>query len=641
MSKVNVWLRKKQTLILAVLCSVLMVSWYGGSQLIGALSRGVGKTSTGTLFGRKVPAREFMALQWRVYRLAQMSKVPPDIVTAKAWETLLLAEEARRCGLEVTEADVRDLIRRRFPGRSGSGLDEHAYAAFLDRIGLAAAEYEKLMRDLLMSNLLEEMVLTSVVLPKDEAWLWYSRENRTTQVRYIRLRGEDLAPLCTASDAEVRNFYEEKADTPRERGGYQEPERVQIEYVMAPLAKYAEEVKVTDAEIREYYDSHRDEFRIEAPAEDKETEAQGDTKGEADSTEASNSGAEKDDPGSAASKAGAAEGESSSDTAASDEGEKEEAPKVKPLDEVRDEIARKLRTEKGKRRADEIMRQVNEEIWKALEVPFGSEEVRTVSLRELAEKFNLLYRRPPPFTRAEALSVIPGAFRLPEKAFGQGDSAVKVPGPVMTADEGPFIFQILEIQQAHPAPFEEVAAQVAEDLRRRKGFELARKIAEEAAKAANLDEAKTVVLRLLREAAKGSASIEPDKLFTTGETKFFSAPREHRDYLSGNTVRYLYDIGLAEGHNYARFGDEAFRLNEGQVGWVAEPEIETAFVMERAATRPAQRAKFEEEYERVAPRLLEKKRRAVMKTWRADLLRRAQPSDEVLASLARLPEWQL
>jgi len=639
MSKVNVWLRKKQTVILAVLCSVLMVSWYGGSQLVHALSGSRGKQTVGTIFGRSVPAREFMALQWRLYRLSQINPMPPELVTAKAWETLLLAEEARRCGLEVTDADVRDLLQRRFPGRSG-GLDSGAYNAFLDRIGLSPAEYEKLVRDLFMAALAEEMAATTIVMPKEEAWLWYSRENQTTQVRFIRLRGEDLAAICPTTEEEIRNFYQERADVPREKGGYEVPERVQIEYVMAPLARYAEEIVPTEEEIRKYYDSHQDEFKVEQPAEEKKSEKATESDSNAKPAEQPGTSGEQADPAQADSKEAA--GEKGQPSGAPAKADAQSATKVKPFDEVRDEIARKLRDTEARRRAEETMRQVNEEIWKALDVPFGSEEVRTVSFQELAKKFNLLYRRPPPFSRAEALSVVPGAFKLPEKAFGQGDSAINVPRPVMDSDEGPFIFQILAIEPPHPAPYAEVAEKVTADLRRRKGFQLAQRIAEQASKASNLDEAKALVARLIREAAQSAGqTVEPETLFVTGETKFFSAPREHQDLFSGNTMRYLYDIGLEEGYNYVRFGDEAFRLNEGEVGWVAEAGIETAFVIQRMATRPADRAKFEEEYERVAPRLLDRKREAAMRTWRADLLHRAKPSKEVMESLSRLPEWQV
>ena len=191
-------------------------------------------------------------------------------VRAQAWQTLILAEEAKWYGISAGDDQVAEFLKMRFPAESGMGYNAKEYAAFLERPGIPAQAFESSLKTVLTAAALRRTVLRSVTLPEDEAWLWYARDNERVMADYIALRAEALAPLVVADDKSVQEFYEEHKDTPPDRDpndvGYLEPEQVSIEYVLCPFSRYLDSVVVTQQQVKAYYDAHKDQYRIRAPA---------------------------------------------------------------------------------------------------------------------------------------------------------------------------------------------------------------------------------------------------------------------------------------------------------------------------------------------------------------------------------------
>jgi len=617
MSKMNVWLRKKQKLFLVIICCVIMITWYGGSALMKILPSGR-KSDKGSLFGKSYKAEEIQQLQWGIMRLMRgRQPVTPDMAKGKAWEVLLLNQAAERMGIRATDADVEDYLRRSFPAKSGGGMDDTAYAQFLSDAQMSHREHERLVKSLLAADLVQTAVIENVSLTKDEAWLWYSEENHQIKTRFLQVRAEDAGLLAKADDAALKAFYAERADRPREMGGYQEPEKIKIECVMAPFKKYADAVTVTQAEIKAYYDTHPEEFRAPKPADAPKDEAK---------------------PDSAAAKA-----DTDAVTVESADAKKEEAKApLKPFDEVKAEIEKTLRDKAARKKAEEVMKAVNAHVCNALEVPFGSDEVRTMDLQPVAEQYGLEYRCTDFFAANEAAAKLPGAFDLAAKAFGRGASSLRVPSAPMNADDGVFIYQTLESRAPCPADFESVKAQVEKDLRLLRGMEIAVHAAEAGLKATQMDEARKLVAQYVQEqltAAGDQPALKErtaESFVTAGETDFFGRPKEYVNY-DGTRFRYLLGIGLPGNHNYAGYGDIAFGLNADQIGIAVEPRgAQAVFLLQRSGGRAADRAAFDKDADRIVSDLRNKKREAVLLAWRQDLLTRAQPSDTVLKSLALL-----
>ena len=607
MSQINRWLREKEKPLLIGLCCLLMVAFVGGGSCLSGMARRV--RPTGKIYGQSVSQKEVVGAARQILSAYQGQEVPNAILFARAWETLILNEEAKRYGIQASAADVLKRLEEQFAAKDGQGLDEGAYLAYLNRIQMPRSTYEKGLQRLLTAQMLQMTVVGGINMPKEEAWLWYSRENEKIQTRFIQIKAEAMAPFVKVDDEALKKFYDTYAETPRKRGpmgaGYEDPEKVQIEYVLAPFAKFAKEATVTEENIKAYYEKNKDSYLIPEKKDEKED-------------------------------------------AKKDEAAKEEKPepKYQPLEKVKAEIEKTLRNQAAQAKVDAVLKDVNNEIGKTFDTPFGSDEVRTADFKAIAGKFGIEYRRTGFFTADEVNAILPGAWQLSRKAFGMGTSAIGQPRPPLPCQDGKFIFQLVESKPPQPAPYDSVKEDVAKHYRLVEGMNLASRAAMTAAAATTLDEAAGLVEKEIEAIVKESGqTLEKDKgvktLYTRGESKFFARTSEFQNPYTGQMMRYHSQTGFPGASDYAHTADIAFTLKPGQVGVSAEPQgAQAVFVLEKVASQAADRAEFDKEADKIADRMKMKKAEATLNAWLYDVLLRASPSEQVMKYLVNLPSWR-
>jgi len=581
MADMNKWMREKAGVLLVVICVVIMVTWLVPWNYLFAKTPG----PQGKIFGKAVPAQQVDALAMTLSSLSQR-RTDVEAARAQAWQMLILAEEAKRYGINAGDDEIAELLKMRFPSQSGLGYDAKEYAVFLERARLSEQSFENSLKTYLTAVTLARTVLMSVTLPENEAWLWYARDNERVMAEYIALRADAFAPLVAADDKSVQEFYDEHKNTPPERDpndvGYLEPEQVSIEYLLCPTALYLDSVVITQQQVNAYYNAHKDQYRVRVPPQE----------------------AKPDEP-----------------------------PKFKPLAEVAPQIEAELRKEEAMRVVDEDMKDVNDEIATQTEVPFGSEEVRAADFAAIAKKFNLVHQVSPLFPADKADMILPGATDLRSKAFGQSASNIRRPSVTLAARDGKYVFQILKIQDPHPAALEAVRKQVEKDYRAAKGYELAQEMAEQALKdnPSSLDAAAAKIEAAVAERLKALSftqeEIQKDlkDCVERGKSDFFTRPKEYMGY------RFAMRIGLPGDYDYSHFADAAFALKDNEVGKALEPAgARAVFLLKRVAVKPADRADFEKNIAGITEDLLSRKRDTVRQTWLADVRRDAHPSQEVM-----------
>ncbi|MGD0784162.1 MAG: peptidyl-prolyl cis-trans isomerase, partial [Candidatus Aminicenantales bacterium] len=309
---------------------------------------------------------------------------------------------------------------------------------------------------------------------------------------------------------------------PKNPVGYLEPEQVSIEYILCPYSRYLDTAVVTQQQVKAYYDAHQDRYVAERPA-------------------------KPDAP-----------------------------PKYKPLAEAAPQIEADLRKEEATRAVDEVMKEVNDEISIQTEVPFGSEEVRSADLAEIAKKFDLIRQVTPLFSADHADTVLPGAADLGSKAFGQSAGNIRQPSVTLAARDGKFVFQILKIQDPRPAPFEAVRKDAEKDYRLAKGYEMAEELADQALKdnPPSLDAAAAKIEAAVAERLKALSSTnheidplmkDPKAFVQRGKSDFFARPRE---YIG---LTFAIKTGLPGNYDYTNFAEAAFALKGNELGKALQP----------------------------------------------------------------------
>jgi peptidyl-prolyl cis-trans isomerase D len=169
-----------------------------------------------------------------------------------------LLYEAKRMGLTVTDAEVanrlRSLMPQLFP--NGQFVGTQVYAAVLEQQGMTIPEFEDEIRREMLMNKLTDVVSDTVVVTPQDVTREYQRRNEKAKLDYIALTEAKYKNDVNISPAQVRAYYEST------RAQYHIPEKRSFEMVVADAAKISQTITIPDAELRKFYDQNKEQYRV-------------------------------------------------------------------------------------------------------------------------------------------------------------------------------------------------------------------------------------------------------------------------------------------------------------------------------------------------------------------------------------------
>jgi len=167
-------------------------------------------------------------------------------------QTRLLLQEARRLGLVVTDEELTRAIAQN-PVFQTSGLfDEPLYRRILRANRVAPGQFEKERKDELLIDKLLDITRDSVHVSEAEVREQYQLEREKINLNFIRLARKDHVQKATVSAEELKAYYEQNQEE------LKEPLKVRVEYVAYPHAHFSSKIEVSEKDIEEYYNLHRD-----------------------------------------------------------------------------------------------------------------------------------------------------------------------------------------------------------------------------------------------------------------------------------------------------------------------------------------------------------------------------------------------
>ena len=244
----------------------LMVLGLGG---FGVTSFSGGTTEVASVGQTKITADEYArALKSELRAFQQQTGQPitmqqaqamglPQSVQANLIASAALAEEARRIGVSVGDAQVAQTIMQAgaFQGPNGS-FDRAAYAEVLRRERLSEAEFEATVRDDEARLMLQRAVVGGVTAPaplvdQTARWLLESRD-----FSWRELTEDDLPAAVTEPDeATLQAWHEANGDR------FTAPETRAISYAWATPDMLSATVQLDEAALRATYDQNIDQFQ--------------------------------------------------------------------------------------------------------------------------------------------------------------------------------------------------------------------------------------------------------------------------------------------------------------------------------------------------------------------------------------------
>jgi peptidyl-prolyl cis-trans isomerase D len=235
---------RDSTKIIMILTSIAFVGlmvFEWGMDLSGRSAMTGTQTRLGSVNGADISMEDYQNQYRILYEQAQQRAGDEGLtadqqrqVEEQAWEdvvnlSLLRAEAARR-EIRLTDSELVEFIRNNPPPEVAR------LPAFQTDGQFDIEKYRQALGDPTLQG----------------TWSEYERQLRQTLP--IRKLEEQIIAGVTVTDAEVLDVYKERNERARIRYVHLDPERLVPE----------SEVQVTDAEISEYYEAHRDDYRREA-----------------------------------------------------------------------------------------------------------------------------------------------------------------------------------------------------------------------------------------------------------------------------------------------------------------------------------------------------------------------------------------
>ena len=217
---------------------------------------------------------------------AQAPRYPAD--EQAVVRTMLLAEEATKNGIVVSDAAINDYLAKLTSGQvPADQFDQIMKGLRAGGAGVSQHDlFEALRHELLAQNMLILLQRGFSGDPPGLRWDYFRRltQSATAEVVPVDVRsfGDQIKLPAVGT---LRTFFDEhKEELPDPRSvkpGFREPHRAQVEYLVAKRGQFVDEIakEVTDAEIADFYEKNKTtQFRARpgtAPAAPPAAEAKG------------------------------------------------------------------------------------------------------------------------------------------------------------------------------------------------------------------------------------------------------------------------------------------------------------------------------------------------------------------------------
>ncbi len=166
---------------------------------------------------------------------------------------VLLLQEARRLGLTVTPEEIQTAIES-YPAFQKDGhFDKATYLRMLQRMRLTAKEFESNQGQMLLLAKVQNLIVAGVKVADREVWENYRHNFEKINLEVIFVNPEDFRDISYTA-AEVQEYFN------RHKDNFKIPARVKIRYLLFDPQNYQKQVQVTAQEIENYYQNNLEKF---------------------------------------------------------------------------------------------------------------------------------------------------------------------------------------------------------------------------------------------------------------------------------------------------------------------------------------------------------------------------------------------
>ena len=172
-------------------------------------------------------------------------------------DKILILQEAKRLGLSIPDEELRAGIESIPAFQFNGQFDRRNYERFLRLNRMTPDEFEQAQREnLLISKAVSLIKMNEGKISEDEVLDTYLFENERIDLTFLKMAPDSFKSQVNANDVEMKDFYE------KHREEFRIPAFVQIQYLLFRLSDFESKIQVSPDEIKRSYDLRKDAFKI-------------------------------------------------------------------------------------------------------------------------------------------------------------------------------------------------------------------------------------------------------------------------------------------------------------------------------------------------------------------------------------------
>jgi peptidyl-prolyl cis-trans isomerase D len=256
-----------QGTIAKVIVGLLIVSLsiWGMDAIIGGFSS---EPAVATVNGKDITEREFLrSVQMESQqRLRQMEnpdqslldedQIRRDVLDGLIREAVLV-QSAQQQGLELSEQDIDSLITQMPQFQVDGQFNRDRFVATVRNAGMGVAEFREMMRKSYVVNQIRAAITQSGVAAPENAAQLLAIQDQTRDFRVLTVNEASVADQVTVTEEDIKGYYQNNRDQ------FQVPEQIDAAYLRLSLESLADSIEITEQELRDYYEQQAAEYANE------------------------------------------------------------------------------------------------------------------------------------------------------------------------------------------------------------------------------------------------------------------------------------------------------------------------------------------------------------------------------------------
>ncbi len=172
-------------------------------------------------------------------------------------DKILILQEAKRLGLSIPDEALRGAIESIPAFQVNGQFDKRNYERFLRLNRMTPDEFEQSQREnLLISKAVSLIRTNGGKVSEEEVLDIYLFENERIDLTFLKIAPDFFKSQVNANDIEMKDYYE------KHREEFRIPTFVQIQYLLFRPSDFESKIQVSPDEIKRYYDLRKDTFKI-------------------------------------------------------------------------------------------------------------------------------------------------------------------------------------------------------------------------------------------------------------------------------------------------------------------------------------------------------------------------------------------